>query len=149
MGNTRESPPLNKEGHRAYRRLVGQCLWLSSVRRDIAYAVKELSKFVHAPTQEDRARGQHLLRYLVGTKDEMIHLCPTKTNTFTVVAYTDADLAGCTASRKSTSGGCLSLNGSIIHSWAKQQETIADSSGESEFIALVYAAKRLCTFEMF
>ena len=70
VDNKRESPPLNKEGHRAYRRLVGQCLWLSSVRRDIAYAVKELSKFVHAPTQEDRTRGQHLLRYLVGTKDE-------------------------------------------------------------------------------
>ena len=35
------------------------------------------------------------------------------------------------------------MNGSIIHSWAKQQDTIADSSGESEFIALVYAAKEV------
>ena len=52
-------------------------------------------------------------------------------------------MAGCTTPRKSTSGGCLSLKGSIIHSWAKQQDTIADSSGESEFIALVYAAKEV------
>ena len=40
---TRDSKPLNTKEHKNYRRLVGQCLWLSNVRRDIAYAVKELS----------------------------------------------------------------------------------------------------------
>ena len=93
-------------------------MWLSSVRRDIAFSVKELSKFVHAPTNEDVKRGHHLLRYLAGTREEAVYLRPRKDNIFTVEAFTDAALAGCRTSRKSTSGGCVSINGSIVHTWA-------------------------------
>ena len=139
----KESPLLGPREHKLYRRLVGQCLWLSSVRRDIAYAVKELSKFVHAPTMDDLNRGIHLLRYLLGTLDECIHLQPEKNNKYILTAYTDADLGGCVSSRKSTSGGCISINGSIVHSWAKQQSTVADSSAESEFIGMVQACKEI------
>ena len=62
----REPGKLTKDGkeHRKYRRLVGQTLWLSSVRRDTAYSVKELSKFVHDPTEDDVKKGYHLLRYI-------------------------------------------------------------------------------------
>ena len=35
---------LTESQHRQYRRVVGQLLWLSSIRPDIQYAVKELSK---------------------------------------------------------------------------------------------------------
>ena len=69
---TRDSKPLGPKEHKNYRRLVDQCLWLPNVRRDIAYAVKELSKFVHAPTEYDWNQGIHLLRYLKGTKYECI-----------------------------------------------------------------------------
>ena len=69
---TRDSEPLKPKEHKSYRRLVGQCLWLSNVRRDIAYAVKELSKFVHAPTVDDMKRGSDLLRYLKATQNETI-----------------------------------------------------------------------------
>ena len=147
--NNRDSPPLDKVKHRLYRRLVGQCLWLSSVRRDISFATKELSKFVHAPTEEEVKRGAHLLKYLAGTKHETVHLCPDKEDEFSMVCYTDADLAGCTISRKSTSGGTLSINHSIVHSWAKQQDTVADSSGESEFIGLVFASKEVMYLRQF
>ena len=68
---------------------------------------------------------------------------PFKTADFTVEAHSDADLGGCRTSRKSTSGGCLALNGSIIHTWAKQQQTVADSSAESEFIGLAQACKEI------
>ena len=116
-------------------------LWLSNVRRDISYGVKELSKFVHAPTEEDQQRATNLLKYLNGTKDLVLHLCPNKDDFFDIVTYTDSDLGGCETSRKSTSGGTLSISGSIFHSWAKKKETIAMSSGEAEFIALCTAAK--------
>ena len=69
---TRDSEPLKPKEHKLYRRLVGQCLWLSNVRRDIAYAVKELSKFAHAPTEDDMKRGHDLLRYLKATQNETI-----------------------------------------------------------------------------
>ena len=147
----RNQKVLPKDGkeHKKYRRLVGQTLWLSSVRRDIAYSVKELSKYVHDPTDEDVARGNHLLRYLAGTRDEKVHLRPNKKDIFVLEAYTDADLAGCRTSRKSTSGGCISLNGSIIFTWAKQQDTIADSSAESEFLGMVHACKQLRYVQQF
>ena len=138
---TRDSEPLNAKEHKLYRRLVGQCLWLSNVRRDIAYAVKELSKFVHAPTLGDMKRGKDLLRYLKTTQKDSIFLKPFKTSNFTVEAHSGADLGGCRTSRKSTSGGCLALNGSIVHTWAKQQQTVADSSAESEFIGPAQACK--------
>ena len=147
----RKSRTLPKDGkeHKRYRRLVGQTLWLSSVRRDIAYSVKELSKFVHDPTEDDLNRGYHLLRYLVGTKNECIFLKPRKDKIFTIESFTDADLAGCRTSRKSTSGGCISLNGSIIHTWAKQQDTVADSSAESEFIGMTQACKQIKYLQQF
>ena len=33
---------LDREAHKAYRKLVGQLLWLTPVRPNIAYAVREL-----------------------------------------------------------------------------------------------------------
>ena len=87
LGETKLLKQDGKE-HKQYRRLVGQTLWLSSVRRDIAYSVKELSKYVHNPTTDDVKRGHHLLRYLVGTKDEKIYLRPNKQ-----YAHTDRRLA--------------------------------------------------------
>ena len=115
-GRNINSPALNKTSHSRYRRIVGQLLWLSNVRRDISYGVKELSKFVHAPTEEDQQRATNLLKYLNGTKDLVLHLCPNKDDFFDIVTYTDSDLGGCETSRKSTSGGTLSISGSIVHS---------------------------------
>ena len=135
---------LNVKDHKKYRRIVGQTLWLSSVRRDIAFAVKELSKFVHAPTSDDMNHAMWLLKYLAGTRDECIFLKPDKLKgKLEITAYTDADLGGCRSSRKSTSGGCIALSGTIFHTWAKQQQTIADSSAESEFIGMAQACKEI------
>ena len=146
-----ERKTLKKDGpeHKSYRRLVGQLLWLSGIRRDISYAVKELSKYVHDPTSDDVKRANHVLRYLNGTKDEKVYLRPNKQGIFTLEAYTDADLGSCRTTRKSTSGGCLSLNGSIVFTWAKQQDTVADSSTESEYLAMVHACKQVKYVQQF
>jgi hypothetical protein len=67
---------LDREGHKAYRKLVGQLLWLAPVRPDIAYAVKELSRGLSKPTFEHFAKAKHLLRYLRGTCDYCVELKP-------------------------------------------------------------------------
>ena len=69
--------PLDPEDHKRYRRAVGQLLWLSSVRTDIMYAVKELSRGLSAPTTEHEAKVKHLLKYLAGTKHFEQKLQPT------------------------------------------------------------------------
>ena len=68
--------PLSPEEHQQYRKLVGQLLWLS-MRMDIMYAIKELSRRLASPRTTDHwAKLKHLLRYLSGTKDYVQELCP-------------------------------------------------------------------------
>jgi hypothetical protein len=53
---------------------------------------------------------------------------------------TDSDWAGDKRTRKSTSGGVASFSGQAVKSWSSTQGTIATSSGEAEYYALVKGA---------
>ena len=96
---------LDRDEHKLYRKLVGQLLWLTPVRPDIAFAVKELSRGVARPTLEHLAKAKHLLRYLSGTQEYCTELRPKlhlhdKNTSLNVTWYTDSDWAGCTSTRK-------------------------------------------------
>ena len=54
--------------------------------------------------------------------------------------YTDSDDAGCPITRKSTSSGDLLHGSHLIKSYSSTQQTLALSSGESEFYATIKAA---------
>ena len=49
----------------------------------------------------------------------------------------DADRAGCSETRRSTSSGVNQVNGYVLGEWSTTQSTVALSSGESEFVAIV------------
>nr|GEU84884.1 retrovirus-related Pol polyprotein from transposon TNT 1-94 [Tanacetum cinerariifolium] len=51
-------------------------------------------------------------------------------------AFVDADWAKCLATKKSVTGFCVKLNGSLISWKSKQQHTLAKSSAEAEYIAM-------------
>eukprot|EP00971_Amphidinium_carterae_P008362 165013-Amphidinium_carterae.1 len=53
--------PIDKEQHSMYRTAVGQLLWVSQLRVDIAYAVKELSRALQQPDNEDLKNLKQLL----------------------------------------------------------------------------------------
>ena len=57
-----------------------------------------------------------------------------------MLVYSDSDWAGCLRTRKSTSGGVLTFQGGVLKTWSSTQASIAQSSGESEYYALVRAA---------
>ena len=57
-----------------------------------------------------------------------------------LLVYSDSDWAGCLRTRKSTSGGVLTFQGGILKTWSSTQASIAQSSGEAEYYALVRAA---------
>ncbi len=57
-----------------------------------------------------------------------------------VVVWSDTDLAGCKCTRRSTSGGVVMFGNHCIKTDSQTQETIALSSGESEFYGIVKAA---------
>ena len=46
--------------------------------------------------------------------------------------YSDSDWAGCKASRRSMSGGLVTLAGSTLKAWSNRQASVALSSGEAE-----------------
>lgn len=54
--------------------------------------------------------------------------------------YSDAGWAGCRQTRKSTSGGCVTLGRHTLEGWSKTQSLVALSSGESELYATLKAA---------
>ena len=46
--------PLDPARHKLYRTAVGKLLWATPVRPDISFAVKELSRSLQSPTQQER-----------------------------------------------------------------------------------------------
>ena len=133
--------PLEPEDRKRYRRAVGQLLWLSSVRRDITYAVKELSGGLSAPNSEHEAKVKHLVKYLAGTKDFSQKLQPTLSLSpqhkgIDTNIYVDSDWAGCHDTRRSTSGLSLFVLGANMLSHSRTQATVARSSGEAELYAI-------------
>ena len=133
--------PLEPAEHAKYRTAVGKLLWLAFVRPDCSYAVKELSRDVKSPTLESLAKLKHLLRYIVGTKQSVLRLRPSQMRadwrcTLDIACYVDSDWAGCSRTRKSTSGSTVQvLDCDVIHS-SRTQATVALSSGEAELYAI-------------
>ena len=128
--------PLEPAEHAKYRTAVGKLLWLAFFRPDCSYAVKELSRDVKSPTLESLAKLKHLLRYIVGTKQSVLRLRPSQMLadwrcTLDIACYVDSDWAGCSRTRKSTSGSTVQvLDCDVIHS-SRTQATVALSSGEA------------------
>ena len=52
----------------------------------------------------------------------------------------DSNFAGCSRTRKSTSGGVVCWGSGVVKSWSKTQATIALSSGEAELAAVIKGA---------
>ena len=107
----------------------------------MAYAVKELSRDVTAPTQESLAKMKHVLRYLAGSKQAVLRLRPNVQladwrAVVDIECLVDSDWAGCAKTRRSTSGSCVTVLGSSVTSTSRTQATVALSSGEAELYAI-------------
>ena len=122
-----------------YRALVARCNYLSPDRPDISYAVKELARHMSAPTKGNWSQLKRLGRYLKG-RPRLQQCFDWQPTPGVLKTYSDADWAGCRDTRKSTTGGCITLGKHTLKGWSKTQSLIALSSGESEFYATLKAA---------
>ena len=92
------------------------------------------------------AKLRHLLKYLAGTKDYCLVLRPELKLSSTVTSldlkvYCDSDWAGCSKTRKSTSGVVVALLGCTVFTCSRTQATVALSSGEAELYAIGLAVQ--------
>jgi hypothetical protein len=91
---------------------------------------------MHDPRLPHFNHVKRILRYLKGTLDHCLHI-NTSTPT-TLTAYSDADWAGCSDTRRSTSGYCVFLGDNLISWSSKRQLTVSRSSAEAEYRAVAH-----------
>jgi hypothetical protein len=103
-----------------YRQLIGSLMYLVNTRPDICFAVNTLSQFMVEPRRVHWVAAKHVLRYLRGTVE--YGLSYIQGDGVKLMGYTDADWAGNTVDRKSTSGCCFSLGSGVV-SWFNRKQS--------------------------
>ena len=122
-----------------YQSAVGSLLYLSTRSRpDIAFAVGNAARYCSNPSQAHWSAVKRILRYLRGTTNLGLLYKPDNAD---LVGYSDADWAGDSNDRKSTSGYVFLLSGSAISWRSKKQSSVALSTAEAEYIALSSATQ--------
>lgn len=123
-----------------YREVVGSLMHLAVVSRpDIMYGVSLVSRYLNCFNHTHWNAVKKIMKYL----KETIHygLCYTSSQQNKIEAYSDADFAKDTDTRKSLTGYVFIKNGAAI-TWATQrQQSVALSTTEAEFMAACCATK--------
>src|SRR5205814_6334732 len=105
---------------------------------NLTYAISQISQFNNSPNQTHYAVAKRVLRYLKGT----LHVGITFSGSLglKLELYYDADWAD-GEDRKSISAYIVMLAGGAVSWRAKKQATVATSSTEAEYMALIESTK--------
>ncbi|GJY29020.1 ribonuclease H-like domain-containing protein [Tanacetum coccineum] len=116
--------------------LYSQVCWVPSVfdLHSLIYLLLA-DRFLSLPMPDPRephfSALKRILRYIRGTMPYGLHLFSSTTSS--LVAYSDADWAGCPTTRRSTSGYCVFLGNNLLSWSSKRQVTLSRSSAEAEY----------------
>ena len=134
---TSQTEPVNQA---EYQSAVGSLMYLAvSTRPDIAFTVNSLARFNSNPQKDHWTALKRVLRYLKGTIN--IGILYKQDGSDKCIGYSDADWAGDTSDRKSTSGYIFMFSGGPISWSSKKQKCVALSTAEAEYVALSGAAQ--------
>ncbi|GJX29982.1 ribonuclease H-like domain-containing protein [Tanacetum coccineum] len=97
---------------------------------------------MHDPREPHFLALKRILRYVWGTLDYGLQLLSSSTSS--LVAYSDADWAGCPTTRRSTSGYCVFLGNNLLSWSVKRQPTLSRSSVEAEYRGVANAVAETC-----
>ncbi|KAK4381882.1 Retrovirus-related Pol polyprotein from transposon RE1 [Sesamum angolense] len=122
------------EDPEAFCRLVGRLMYLGFTRPDISYAAQQLSQFFHRPYQPHMDVAMHLVQYLKGFLDRGLFF--PASNSFTLTAYCDADLASFFDTRLSLTSYCVFLGYALVPWKIKKQPTVSRSTTKVEYHSL-------------
>ncbi|GJZ79791.1 retrovirus-related pol polyprotein from transposon TNT 1-94 [Tanacetum coccineum] len=117
-----------------YRRMIGGLMYLTASRPDIAFATFVCARYQARPTVKHLKEVKRIFRYL--RQSYNMGLWYPKDSGFELIAYSDADHAGCKDDCKSTSGGLQFLGGKLVSWSSKKQDCTAMSTAEAEYVSL-------------
>ncbi|GKA51441.1 retrovirus-related pol polyprotein from transposon TNT 1-94 [Tanacetum coccineum] len=117
-----------------YRRMIGGLMYLTASRPDIAFATFVCARYQARPTVKHLKEVKRIFRYL--RQSYNMGLWYPKDSGFELIAYLDADHAGCKDDCKSTSGGLQFLGGKLVSWSSKKQDCTALSTAEAEYVSL-------------
>nr|GEU84055.1 putative RNA-directed DNA polymerase, eukaryota, reverse transcriptase zinc-binding domain protein [Tanacetum cinerariifolium] len=112
-----------------YQSLAGSLQYLTFTRPDISYDVQQACLHMHDPREPYFSALKRILRYVCCTLDYGLQLFSSSTTN--LVAYSDANWAGCPTTRRS--GYCIFLGNNLLSWSAKRQQTLSRFSAEAEY----------------
>lgn len=123
-----------------YSNAIGSNMYsMIGTRRDLAYAIGVVCRFMSNPGQVHWTAVQWILKYLKRTQNKCLVF---KTNSyFNIVGYYDSDFAGDLHRRRSTTSYVFTPGGNIVSWKSILQQIVAFSTTEADYIALVEAIK--------
>ena len=104
--------------------MVARLNFVAQDRPDVQYATKEVCREMSAPTVGGLRKLKRLARYLKGKP--RVRLRYKKKEQFDeVTCVVDADYGGCSATRRSTSGGVVRCGSHCVKTWSVTQPVVA------------------------
>ena len=134
-----EDKELSEADSTRYRSLVARANYLATDRPDISFPVKELCRSMSRPTASSWKKMIRVVKYL-HRNPRLVLRYGMQEAAEELDVFSDANWAGCKATRRSTSGGVIMRGKHLIKSWSKTQNAVSLSSAESEFHATLKAA---------
>jgi hypothetical protein len=117
---------------REYRSMIDSLLYFMETQSDTQFTVCLCARFQASPRSSHRTTVQRLFSYLKYTLKFLIWY--STSSSLDLVAFSDADFAGCGIDRKGTSGTCHFLRSSLVCWSAHKQSFVAQSTTKAEYV---------------
>ncbi|GJY79554.1 ribonuclease H-like domain-containing protein [Tanacetum coccineum] len=112
------------------------------IESKLSVDVQQVCLHMHDPREPHLSALKRILRYVQGTLHYGLQLFSSSTTD--LVAYSDADWAGCPTTRRSTSGYCVFLGNNLLSWSSKRQPTLSRPSVEAEYRGVANAVAETC-----
>src|SRR5579859_6527020 len=122
-----------------YQSIVGSLMYaMLATRPDLAQCIQQISQFSQTPTRTHEKAAKHALRYFNGTVDEGITY--NGNLGMRLNFWSDANWGG-EEGRESVPGFVATMAGGAVTYSSKKQGSVALSTTESEYMALLHTLK--------